>query len=240
MLGQKQLHAEALLKRPANYSEALHLYTLNKQEDIIKTITVIFGTKNIKKIMRRRPTRKQSPVKKILAITAIPAVFYLSGSLVIYKTLRLAGISPQWRDFSFLHSINQGLSLFTGGFTQSLWFASVFILIALPFAFIRLRFFTAITAFFILFLGFAFFTSGKVAAKNIAGAETVRFDFDSLSKVSPDIKRYNQKNELRLLLINSHDYVVLHSTNGILKSPFEFFRIPDDRVASLIIENNSR
>jgi hypothetical protein len=189
--------------------------------------------------MRRKSSTQHNSFQKILAVTAIPAVFYLSGAMVIYKVLSLANVNPRWSDFAFFNTVNHGLSLFTGFFTQPLWFVSVLLIVILAIIFIRFKISTASAIAFLLIIGIANFTSGKVATQTIVASSPVHFDFDPQSPVSPAIRDFNQKNELRLLLVNNHDYIVLQ-TNGIINAlRVKGIRIPDNHVAMLTVAVNN-
>jgi len=188
--------------------------------------------------MRSKPSIKPHPLKQLFAIAGIPAVLYLSGALVVYKVLALASVEPQWGDFSFFKTINQGLDFFTGGFLQSLWLVVVSLLVILAYRFMRQRFYAVILIIFVLFTGGVFITSGKVAAQKIATSAPVQFEFDAQSAVATSIREYNQKNEFRLLIMNTHDYIVLLQNSGESRQQAKGLRIPESEVGSLTIEVN--
>jgi len=84
--------------------------------------------------------RNSSQLEKALAILIVPALFYVTGTFIIFKVLKLARVKPLWSDFGFLHTINTGLNLFTGNLSQEVWLAAVILALAAPFAFRKLSF----------------------------------------------------------------------------------------------------
>ena len=183
--------------------------------------------------MTNNASANQDALKKILALVSIPAIYYLSGVLVTYKILRLAGIRPQMSDFSFFHNINQGLGLFTGSFTQGIWLSAVIVLVAIPFLFKKFRFYPTLLILYLLLFGVAYTTSGNVAQNKMADLRPVQFNFDEPANIPARIQQYNKHNELRLILTNSKDYIVIHAKEINNSLSFESFRIPEDQVSSL-------
>ena len=183
--------------------------------------------------MKNNTLANHNALKKTLALVSIPVVYYFSGVFVTYKILRLAGIAPQISDFSFFHNINQGLGLFTGGFTQGFWLIAVIILVAIPFVFKQLRFYPTLLSVYLLLFLVAYFTSENVARYKMATLQPVQFSFNQPALIPILLQQYNQRNELRLILISSKDYVVIHRTGAHNGRPFESFRIPEFLVGSL-------
>ena len=82
-----------------------------------------------------------SQLKKVLAVAIIPVFFYLSGAFVVLKILNLSGVKPLWSDYSFFHTINQGLGLYSGNILQCFWLVIVLLALLAPFVIKRLPFY---------------------------------------------------------------------------------------------------
>src|ERR1700761_7347475 len=103
-------------------------------------------------------------IRKAIALFAIPTVFYLSGSLVVYRVLLRTGFDPKWADFRYLHNVFEGIGLFSGNFTQLLWVVAVILALALPFALTKKRFYPTFLAAFTFLILVAYIASYYSAA----------------------------------------------------------------------------
>jgi len=186
-------------------------------------------------MLNEKDTEQLNPVKKVLAIIAIPAVFYLSGAMVIAKTLELSGLKPLWRDFVFFSSVNQGLSLFAGQIAELLWLSVVISALAAPFVFKKLRFYPFLLVVFALLMGIAWFSSGSAAAYKMANLTGVEFEFDQANRVPENIKASNLHHRLKLVLAGPNDYLVIAPATS--RSAAMAIRIPINEVRSVVIES---
>ena len=176
-----------------------------------------------------------SQLKKVLAVAIIPVFFYLSGAFVVLKILNLSGVKPLWSDYSFFHTINQGLGLYSGNILQCFWLVIVLLALLAPFVIKRLPFYPILSLIFSFLLVISYVSSIQAAKDTMANLKPVEFKFEQADRIPQIVVQSNQHHELKLIYVGAIDYLVARSSTK--SSPVKGIRIPDNEISSLTVNN---